>query len=183
MPPRKIAGFDVANNRHVYTPNTILIPVSGQFAAQNNEVNGWGQLGPFDNTNSQDFGNYASYTTLNNLQVGGLRFPFDVRFVELDIIHRNNAGATDEWKWLIYTQEKTPGSTTRVTQLIYDGALNNYGNNEPQQTQIVAADLIDPPNDTVLTAGHFWSLAVGTPTQAANRNIQCYGGWILFEVA
>jgi len=158
--------------------NDLVYPVSGQWALQNNEVNGWGLLGPYDNTNSQDLGNYTNYLSLNPQQLGGFRFPFDVDFIELDIIYRINNNNTQDWKWLIYTQEKTIASTTRSTELIYDGPLGIIATpTQYQQTTITAADL----TLAYLPAGQFFCLAAGTPSQVANRNIQIYGGSIVFR--
>lgn len=153
----------------------IILPIGGQWALQNNEVNGWGLQGPLDDSNTQDLGDYATYTTLNPQQLGGLRFPIDVELVELDLIYRCDTNATLDWKWLIYTQTKTMNSGTRVTTLVYDGTLGVAGTpTQYTQSTIVTGDL----TNAVLTAGDFLCLAAGTPTQIANRTVQVYGGYI-----
>ena len=158
-------------------PTPYFERVVGQWALQNNEVNGWGVIGSADNTNSQDFGNYTNYQTLNAATMGGMRFPVDVRFVEMDLLWRNTTGTMD-WKWIIYRHTKTAGTAVETTEMIYDGPLRSNANVAiVSQTILTSDDLIDP----VIPAGDFFLLAAGTPVQAANENVQVYDGYAIFE--
>lgn len=166
--------------RTFYKAELIHIPIAGQWAAQNNEVNGWGIIGIYNNTNSQDYGDYSAGTAgINNAQIGGISFDFPVRFRKFNAIHRNNSALTNPWGWEIYSQEKTPASLTRVTTPLYDerASLRDYGNNQYQETTILGSQL----TSNVLAAGHILTLAVATPSQTASRNIQLYTGYMLFE--
>ena len=46
-----LAGVPISQNRD------IIFPLSGQWLLDPNEMNGWGVLGPYDNSNTQDLGN------------------------------------------------------------------------------------------------------------------------------
>lgn len=154
--------------------------IGGQWALQSGEVNGWSQIGVIDQTNSLDYGNYATRSTLNPQNLGGFRWPFDVRVIGLDMTYRCNNDGTLEFSWMLYRQEKTFDSNIRTTTLIYDGPLEIPATPTNAAQTIIDTSLITDP---IIPAGSYLSIATGTPSQTANRNAQVYNGCLHVERA
>lgn len=62
--------------------------IGGQYLLDPNEINGLGQLGFTDNTNSLDLGNVGAANL--NRNTGGFCFPFDVKIKRLYVWHKNS---------------------------------------------------------------------------------------------
>lgn len=167
--------------------NTEVIRLAGQFLLDPNEVNGWGQIGWQDNTNSQDLGDVGA-TTFNRL-TGGLIFPYDVKVKSFFVHHYNSNAAALAWGWVMGTQTKTGGSNTVTTDFILDessvrsgvnngAGLRNYLNTTTQETSL---DLSSDPNNLV-EAGEVLFLGVGAPTAVGtNYYVRVMSGYIEVE--
>lgn len=178
--PGNLTGLDIVK----LVP--IIIPISGQFLLDPNEINGWGAIGIFDNTNTQDLGNVGANAL--NRNAGGICFPFDVRIKRLAGWHRNNNAAAQAWGWVLARQSKTPSSNATSNIFMLDesvdrGAgfegqfnLRDYGNNQNQFT-----DLTNFNND-VIPAFEVIVLGVGAPTAVTtNRYVQVQSMFLEFE--
>lgn len=160
---------------------TYVLPLSGQFLLDPNEINGWGILGPHDNTNNQDLGNSTPQPANLAWTAGGYCFPFDVKLNRLFAWHRNNNNAAEAWGWVVAMQNKTPNATTVSTAFVLDevdanggAGPRNYLNNRPQQTDVALTG--------VLSAGAVLCLGVSAPTaQTTNRWVQVLSGYIEVE--
>lgn len=173
----------------------IFKDLAGQFLADPNEFNGWGVLGPFDNTNSQDLGNVGA--AVNRL-VGGYCFPFDVKLTRIYAWHQdNNADGAGllAWGWRVGFQEKTAGSNDKTdTDLLREvtgaGATGvaprDYNSTANQLTDITATSNFAPGNgflaDTAIPAGATVYFGIETPTaEATNRYVRIMSGYLQFE--
>lgn len=162
----------------------IIFPLSGQFLLDPNEINGWGAVGPYDNSNNQDLGN-SQVTNFNRL-AGGLCFPFDVTIDRLYAFHRNNNGSAQAWGWVLASMTKTPGSNTVATNIILNEVTENagvgprdYQNNQNQLTDIDLDSLGLSVAQRTLTAGDVLVLAVDAPTAVTtNYWVQIQSGYI-----
>ena len=153
----------------------VVFPLGGQWLLDPNELNGWGQIGPYDDTNAQDLGNVGANP---NRLSGGLCFPWDVELVRMFAWHRNSNGDVQPWGWRLIKQQKTAGSNTVVsTNIIREtgGDLRDYDNNQNQQTDI---DFTSNPERS-LTAGQVLCLGVEAPTAvSSNRYVQVMSGYL-----
>jgi len=158
----------------------IIQQISGRWLLDPNEINGWGQHGMFDNTNSADLGNVGDLTP--SRLAGGPVYPFDVRLKRFYAWHRNSNGAALPWGWLIFRQEKIIDTTAQSAVYILDETGDNggagprdYGNNNTQLTDITFTDVIIP-------AGELINLSVTSPTAVAtNYYAEVMSGYLEFE--
>jgi len=159
--------------------NKIIYPVSGQWLLDPNEQNGWGVIGPGDNTNSQDLGNVGA--EINRL-AGGISFPFDVRIDRFMAWHQNSNNSAQAWGWVVTRQQKTPASNARTNTVVLDEVADNAGvgprdylNTQNQQTDI---DLSELPNN-ILPAGDVLNLSVAAPTAVTtNYYVRMMSGYL-----
>ena len=154
----------------------IIFPLGGQFLADPNEFNGWGIIGPYDNSNTQDLGNVGD-TTPSRL-AGGLVYPFDVRLKRFYAWHYNSNSAVQPWGWAILRQEKFAGSNNESSVYIVDEAASNqlrdYGNNQTQLTDMTL--------DHVIPAGETLVLGIVAPTaNTTNYYARILSGYFQFE--
>jgi len=144
--------------------NKIIFQVSGQWLLDPNEQNGWGVIGVYDNTNSQDLGNVGA--EINRL-AGGISFPFDVRIDRLQLWHQNSNNSAQAWGWVMTRQQKVAGSNTRTNTVVFDEVADNAGvaprNYLSTANQLTDIDTSELPNN-VLPAGHILNLAIAAPT-------------------
>lgn len=158
-----------------------VYPLGGQYLLDPGEMNGWGVLGPGDDTNTQDLGNFDTNTPAHT--AGGLVFPWDVRITRFFAWHRNSNNSAQAWGWVLFDQEKTAGANTDPTTFIINEVVDNgnvgprdYGNNINQQT--------DMSLDYTLPAGHTLTLGVSSPTAVTtNYYVQIMSGYLLLERA
>ena len=168
------------------TSDQIIFPLNGQFLLDPGETNGWGSVGPFDNSNTQDLGNHDA-ATISRLS-GGIVFPFDVNLVRLVAWHRNSNASAQAWGWVISDLQKTAGSNTQTTSYVLHETQANgnvgprdYSNNQNQQTDI---DLSGIAAGQGIPAGNVINLAVAAPTAATtNYYVQVMAGYIELERA
>ena len=161
--------------------NSIVFPLGGQYLFDPGEINGWGILGVYDNSNTQDLGNIGS-TSLSRL-AGGIVFPYDVRLKRFYAWHYNSDGGALPWGWVILTQEKTDSSNATTTTYLLDEVGDNggtgprdYGNNQNQLTDLS----FDPM--PVISAGDTICLAVASPTAVGTNNYaRILSGYFEFE--
>lgn len=161
-----------------------LMPITeklgGQFLLDPNEINGWGVLGPIDNTNNQDLGNVGAQ--INRL-AGGVTYPFDVRIKKFTAWHYVTNGAALPWGWALISQEKTDGSNAATNMAVVDevgdnGGVgpNDYGDTTPHFTDI-DIDFVHPANHTLF-------LGVAAPTAVGtNYWVRVLSGCIQMELA
>jgi len=160
-------------------PN-IHFPLGGQFLLDPNEYNGWGILGPYDNTNSQDLGNVGA---VPNRLAGGLVYPFDVKVKRLYAWHYNNNADAQAWGWKLLRQVKTPNSNTVSSVNIMAEVADNggvgprdYGNTRNQITDI------DLSASATVPAGEIIVLGVEAPTAVTtNRYVRVMSGYLELE--
>lgn len=168
----------------IATPrNTFLFELSGQFLLDPNEINGWGVLGPHDNTNSQDLGDVGA-ASLGRTS-GGLMLPdpFRVLRIKSKIYVTNNNALP--WGLVVFQQSWTPASNAQVTTYILDEVADNggvgprdYGNTQNQEIDIDLSQLpnnVVQPDDT-LTIGVASPTAVGT-----NYYVRFMAGYLEME--
>ena len=159
---------------------------SGRFLSDPNEINGWGVLGAYDNTNSQDLGN-VSAANLSRLS-GGPMWPYQVKITGLYAYHRDSNSATDiiePWGWAMLRQKKTGGTNTITDEYILDEVADNggvgpraYGNSVTQETMI---DLSSAANN-VLSPFETLVLGLAAPTATpVNRYVEVMSGIITME--
>lgn len=163
--------------------NTGFIDFGGQFLLDPNELNGFGVLGPYDNTNTQDLGNVgASPTQL----AGGWHRPFDFKVTRLSgWIRESNNDVVDPWGFRLFRQEKTEGSSVRVnTDILAEVADNGgvgpraYAGTQPFWIDI---DLSNKP-DNIVEVGEILGFGVEAPTAiGTNRYVQFMSGLIEYE--
>ena len=164
--------------------DSIIFPLGGQFLLDPNEFNGWGTVGLYDTSNTQDLGNVGDTTAIR--LASGISFPFDTRLVKFYASHYNsNAGALP-WGWRIARQfkEATPTNGTSDRQdfdVISEVALNggvgprDYGNTITQRTEMDFANEIVPANHTII-------LGVEAPTALTAQNyVRILSGFFEFE--
>ncbi len=164
------------------------VPLGGQFRldTNNNEINGWGSVGPVDDSNTQQIGAVGDTTLSRN--AGGIVFPFDVHLRRFYVWHRNNNADAQPWGWVIHRQVKTAASNTVSTTYVLDEVADNggtgprdYGNNTNQLADIDLTAVTAAQN---IPAGEMIGLGVAAPTAGVNqRNVQIQGGYLLFERA
>jgi len=179
-----IKDENVSNNWLVIgeKKNCFSIYLSGQFLLDPDEVNGWGVLGPYDNTNNQDLGNVDSNLNRNS---GGFSFPFRVRIRNFMAWHKNNNADALAWGWILAKQIKTPSSNVFTTTYVLDEVADNggvgprdYSNNTNQMTSLFLKDL----PESILEKDEVLILGVASPTAVAtNRWVQIQSGYIEFE--
>lgn len=165
--------------------NQFLFPLGGQWLLDPNEVNGWGIIGPYDDTNTQDLGNVDQQ---QNEFSGGLVFPWGVRLLTFFAWYRISSSAAFPWGWRIIHQEKFVNSIDQTNFVLLDEVAANGGvgprdepTSRPHTTDIdftqgglVVPEII-PANNTV-------NLSVVSPTaEATNRFVQVMSGYFLFE--
>jgi len=162
---------EYANRRNVV--ETFTEQIGGQYLLDPNEINGWGRIGVFDNTNSEDLGNVGNPT---QRRAGGLTYPFPVRLKRFVAWHDNSNAAAQAWRWTIIKQTKTGGSNVVNTTIVYDEpTLRDYTNNTNQST-----DIQDINVD--FAAGEIIVLGVSAPTAATtNYYVRVQSGYFLFE--
>lgn len=158
----------------------IIFPLGGQFLADPNEHNGWGAIGPYDNSNTQDLGNVGTNT---NRVAGGLCFPFDVKLNRFYAWHRNNNVAVEPWGWRIGRQLKTADSNTVSRTSILDEVGDNAGvgprDYASTENKLVDINLSANP---AIPAGEVVVLGIESPTAVTtNRYVQIMSGFFEFE--
>jgi|GEM_PF-3248595 len=154
--------------------------VNGQWLLDPNETNGWGEIGPNDNSNTFDIG--SATTTVWHHLVGGYKYPYDVELLYMDIQHRNSSRIAHGWGWALGRVQKIiPGSDDSTVIVLHEVNENggvgprDYGNNENQETKLELSQL---PN-RVVPAGEVICLAVSSPTAVgANYYVQVPSGVI-----
>ena len=159
------------------------IDFGGQFLLDPNEINGFGVMGPFDDSNTQDLGDVGTEPT----QVaGGWHRPFDFKVTRLSgWIRESNNDAVDPWGFLLFRQKKTDGSNDRVnTKILAEVAENNgvgprsYDGTQPFWFSV---DLSSRPNN-IVEVGEILGFGVEAPTaMLTNRHVQFMSGLIEFE--
>lgn len=183
-PADQVAGTLTVNH------TKIIVPIGGQFRLEEaggvGEVNGWGTIGMFDDTNTQDLGDHTA-TTLNRL-AGGMSFSYPVNFKRIYAWHRTSAAAAQPWGWVVYHQQKTDASNAETTTFILHESqenanvgTRNYGNTT---TRLVDLDLSARTEAQNIPAGNVIGLAVSAPTADPGLfNVQIMGGHFELEVA
>lgn len=174
-----IAGRVTAEDIIKLTP--VLFELGGQFLMDPNEFNGWGTIGPIDDTNNQDLGNVAAAVSRT---AGGLIYPFDVQPIRMFAWHYNSNNSALPWGWRIAVQEKNAASNTVTTtdmirECVGTGATavapRDYGNTVTQQTDI------DLSGVSVVPAGQVIVLGVESPTATTtNYYVRVMAGYIQF---
>ena len=171
----------VRDNYIYHLGGRFLLDTNGGVA----EINGWGAVGPVDDTNSQDLGNTTDYPTLSRVG-GGLMFPEDMRLIRMHVSHYDNNANALRWGWVITRLQKaattTAGSNAQTEVSVYSeiGAYRDYTDTQNQLTQLEPADF----NNNVILAGEVLNLAVAvdeTETTDTNRYVQVLGGFMEFE--
>ena len=162
-------------------------PLGGQFRLDTvaNEINGWGSVGPVDDSNTQQIGAVGDVTLSRN--AGGLVFPFDVHLRRFYTWHRNNNGDAQPWGWVIHRMVKNAGSNTVSSTYVLDEVADNggtgprnYGNG---QTQLTDIDLTAVTAAQNIPAGETIGLGVAAPTAGTSqRFVQIHSGYMLFEI-
>ena len=160
----------------------IVVHLGGQFLADPNEFNGWGVIGPFDDTNAQDLGNVGAAV---NRVAGGYVWPFDLRLKRFYAWHRDNNTQVEPWGWRLVRQAKTDNSNTvtnvdMLREVTGVGATGigprDYPNTNNQLTDVTTFA------DDVLPAGETLVLGIETPTaDTTNRYVQVMSGFLAFE--
>ena len=159
---------------------SIFFPLAGQYLLDPNEFNGWGTLGIYDNSNTQDLGNVGA--AVNRL-AGGLIYPFDVSFKRFHAFHYNSNVNVEAWGWRIMRQAKaaTPSAgsndkvDTDILSEVNNGTLRNYNNTTTQKTEIEF-------NNTIIPAGESIVLGVEAPTaNPTNYYVRILSGFLEFE--
>lgn len=163
-------------------PDTIYYHIGGQYLLDPNEINGWGSIGPTDNTNNQDLGNVGG-AALSRAS-GGIMFPYDVEVIGLTTWHQNSSTSAQPWGWVLARQSKTAGANTVTTSFILDestervGIDNGAGLRDYSSTTTQYTDLSISTNNTV-PAGEVMILAVGAPTaNATNYYVRIHAGYL-----
>lgn len=176
------AGFaEVASD--VNELRKFIFPLGGRFLLDPNEFNAWGQLGPYDDTNSLDLGDVGD-TTPSRL-AGGVMFPWDVKLIQMQAFHQNSNALAEAWGWRIFRQAKaaTPTAGSSVVTAVdilneVNGATvgpRDYGNNVTQKTELTFTDVTIP-------AGEVLVLGVESPTAVAtNYYVNIFSGFLEFE--
>lgn len=160
----------------------IFYHFGGQYLLDPNEFNGWGILGPSDNTNSQDLGNVGIVNPSRTS--GGISYPFDVELVNFTANHQNSNATAEAWGWRIGRQVKNPGTNTVTWTDILDevgdnGGVGprNYLNTTNQETDIDFTGEVIP-------AGEIIVLGVESPTAiATNYYVRCMQARLEFKKA
>lgn len=164
-----------------FTETTFIFPLGGQFLLDSDEVNGWGPIGPYDDTNNQDLGD-AGVVTPNRVS-GGLCFPFDVKIKRFYVWHQNSSASAEAWGWRLFTQQKVDGSNV-VTSIDMVNEVSEGGGVGPRNYLSTVTQLTDitfTENNT-LTAGHVLGLGVSSPTAVTtNYYVRLMSGYIEFE--
>lgn len=161
-------------------PNArFTVPLSGTFAVQDNEVNGWGRTGPYADSSTQDYGDYTARATLTTSNIGGLVFPYPVQFLRAHVKWRPNSFATIEGlAHLMYRQEKrVDANASPNTELIYDGSPITPVNSRNMLTEWAADDL----TDSIIPANHVLGYAIGRVGGGTDRTLQVFGGYFEFR--
>jgi len=149
------------------------------------EINGWGGVGPVDDSNNQDLGNTSAYPNLSRT-AGGLMFPEDMRLIRMYASHYDNNANALRWGWVITRLQKaattTVGSNAQAEIPVYSeiGAYRDYTTNQNQLTQLEPADF----TNNVIPAGEVLNLATAvdeTETVDTNRYVQVMAGFMEFE--
>ena len=159
----------------------ILKDLGGQFLLDPNEFNGWGILGPFDNTNNQDLGNVGAVAV--SRIAGGFVFPFDVRLVRFYAWHYNSNAAAQAWGWRILRQEKNAASNV-VTGVDILNEVSDNGGAGPRDYASTITQLtdIDLSASATIPAGEVLVLGVEAPTaNATNYYSRILSGFLEFK--
>ena len=165
------------------TAETIWVPLSGQWLLDPNEANGWGVVGPYDPTNTQELGNVGA--TSWSWVMGGFTWPFDVKLTRFKCFCRENNNAVQAWGWTIAYGQQVDNSTASIpiTRLLDEVGDNggagprDFGNTRPH-----LVDVSTFANGGLLPAGNTLTVAVESPTaDGTNRYIQVSSGFLLFE--
>ena len=186
LTPRDVALAAINVDHLTVASKQILFPAGGQYLLDPGETNGWGAVGPYDDSNSQDLGNHDA-AALSRI-AGGISFPFDVNLVRFVAWHRNNNGAAEAWGWVISHLVKTAASNTQTTSYVLHETQANanvgprdYNNNQNQMTDI---DLSGIAAGQGISAGDVINLAVAAPTaNTTNYQVQVQAGYLELERA
>ncbi len=179
-----IKSADGATIERTLSPE-IWWPLGGQFLLDPNEINGWGVVGPLDDSNTQDLGNVGAAPART---AGGIVFPFDVHLRRFLSWHRVNNAAAEAWGWVLFHQQKTAASNAVTSNYILDEVADNggtgprdYGNNQNQFSDI---DLSGVAAAQDIPAGNVITLGVAAPTaNTTNYFVQIQAGYLLLERA
>ncbi len=169
------AGTQTAINRALALE--ILFPRGGQFLLDPNEFNGWGTIGPYDNSNTQDLGNTGGGI---NRTAGGLVFPYDVQLERMYAWHQNNNATAQAWGWRIARQAKTAGANTVTSTDILTEVADNAGVG-PRDYLSTANQLTDLDLTTtdLVPAGEVIVLGVESPTAVGtNYYVRLMSGFL-----
>ena len=160
----------------------LWFPLAGQWLLDPNEVNGWGVVGPYDNTNTQDLGNVGATTWSSN--AGGIMFPFPVKITRFKAVHQNNATAAQAWGWVLgRTTPVDDANAVQPVTFLLDEVAANEGNGprDYSNTRWHITD-VDSFDSTVIPEGDILTLAVSAPTaDGTNRYVRVQSGFLLFE--
>ncbi len=164
-------------NAPLTTPS-ICFPLGGQFLLDPNEYNGWGTIGIYDNSNTQDLGNVGANVSRI---AGGLCFPYDVRIKRLFVWHYNTNGSAEAWGWRIVRQLKVAGSAEGThVDLLAEVADN--GGVGPRNYLDTLNQLTDVSMDGLVPQGEVVVLGVEAPTAVGtNYYVRIISGFIEFE--
>jgi len=161
----------------------IIFPLGGQFMLDPNEFNGWGVIGPYDNSNNQDLGNVG---VANPSRIaGGVVYPFDVQLKRFYAWHQNNNAAAQAWGWRIGRQQKTDAANTVTWNSILDEVGDNGGTGPRDYlnttTQLTDLDL---SASAIIPAGETIVMGVESPTAVAtNYWVRIMSGYFEFQRA
>lgn len=173
-----VAAINEVNDR----ANTIIEKIGGQLLFDPNEINGWGVVGPIDDTNAQDLGDVGA-ANLSRL-AGGISYPFDVRIERFYAWHQNNNADAQAWGWVLAKQEKQSNSNTVATDYVLDEVADNAGvgprDYSSTVTQLTDIDLSSATNN-VIPAGEVLTLGAAAPTAVTtNRYVRVMSGYLHF---
>jgi len=164
-------------------PQTETVPIGGQFLFDPGEFNGWGIIGPVDNTNNQKLANVGNANISRT--AGGLCFSFDVRLKRFFAWHYNSNPSVHAWGWRIDRQTKTAGSNSVSGEILFSQVTenggtgpNDYGNTVPQKTDVSFT------SQPVIPAGDVTVLGVEAPTAVGtNYYARVMAGYLEFDRA
>lgn len=179
-----LAGWNSVEPTTPTIPPTFAQQLGNRFLLDPDEINGLGLFGPYDNTNTQDFGNVGSTSFVRT--AGGYEFPYDVKLKRFRMWHSNSNINAEAWGWVIAKVQKVDNSTAVLaTTYILDEVADNggVGPRDYNNTATFLTDIEIPDTpDAIIPAGTMITMGVASPTaNPTNYYVNCHGGYFLFE--
>lgn len=160
-------------------PGQLIIPVSGGFALENNQISTWGQLGTFDERMDFNMGTSQGGASLSRL-AGGYMFPFAVEFIGFEAWVRNNSGSAAGWGFVFGKQTKEDGTANRTNTVFLNEVTANAGvaprNYADTDNNLVSLDWSGAPFS--LAAGEIFWIGVDSPSQPASYYAEIMAGYL-----